>query len=393
MNVSNIVTGIIETVRRQGDKALCEYARRFDHVRLSPKNLRVSRQEIAKARRQVSPEFEKAIRECARQVRAFALQEKRRLPESWISKQGSASTGQVFRAMDSAGLYIPGGRFPYPSTVLMTAIPARVAGVRRVIMASPPANMTPEVITAADLAGVDEIYRMGGAGAIAAMALGTKTISRVDFIVGPGNQFVMEAKRQLYGTVGIDSLAGPSEVVVIADRTAPVEYITVDLMAQAEHDPEARSVLLTPHAPLIAAVKRKLDTRIKSRVRLEKVKNLDAAIEIANAMAPEHLELLISGAERYLAKVRNAGAIFLGVASPAAMGDYVAGPSHVLPTQGSGRFSSGLSVATFFKRSSVIRFNGQRSELPQWKAALQMAETEGMVNHAHSLRLRLGATA
>jgi histidinol dehydrogenase len=211
----------------------------------------------------------------------------------------------------------------------------------------------------------------------------------VDLIVGPGNQYVTEAKRQLYGLVGIDLLAGPSEVVIIADKSTPPEYVETDLLAQAEHDPAARSVLFTNHQPLISEVRNRIDPRIKSRVRFEKVKSLDEAIEKSNRIAPEHLELLFPNAERYLSKVRHAGAIFLGAASPAAMGDYAAGPSHVLPTRGAARFSSGLSVLTFLKRSSVIGFSGQRSELPQWKAALEMAEMEGMTHHAKSLRLRL----
>jgi histidinol dehydrogenase len=389
MNVSAIVAQIIEEVRRKGDTALCAYAQRFDKIRLSPKHIRVSAQDIAQARRQVSPGFLKAIQECARQVEGFARAEKKRLADSWMIRKGSARIGQLIRPVDSAGMYIPGGRFPYPSTVLMAAIPARVAGVKRIALASPPTNLTPEVLTAASHAGVDEIYRMGGAGAIAALAHGTKTVRRVDFIVGPGNQFVTEAKRQLYGKVGIDSLAGPSEVVIIADRSTPVEFIQVDLLAQAEHDPEARAVLLTSDRRLLEAVRKGLDPRIKDRVSLERVRSMDEAIDRANEIAPEHLELLFANADRVLPRIRHAGAIFLGPASPAAMGDYVAGPSHVLPTNGSAHFSSGLSVATFLKRSSVIGFDGRRAELSQWMSALQMAETEGMTHHARSLRLRL----
>jgi histidinol dehydrogenase len=391
MNVSNIVSDIIMDVKKRGDTALCGYALRFDKVRLTPKTIRVPAQEIARARRHVSPVFEKSIRECAKRITEFAQREKRQLAGSWMHRSQGILLGQRVSVVDSAGLYVPGGRFPYPSTVLMTAIPARVAGVQRIIMASPPSNMTPEVLMAASIAGVHEIYRMGGAGAVAAMAVGTRAVKPVDFIVGPGNQFVTEAKRQVYGIVGIDSLAGPSEVVVIADRHASAEFIVVDLMAQAEHDPEARSRLMTPDARLLNAVRQRLDPQMKSRVTLQKVKSLDEAIEQSNKRAPEHLELLFPEAERYLSKVRHAGAIFLGDCSPAAIGDYVAGPSHVLPTRGAGRYSSGLSVATFLKRSSVIRFQGQRSELPRWKAALVMAETEGMKNHARSLRLRLAA--
>ncbi len=389
MDLYNIVAQIIEEVRKKGDRALCGYAKRFDQLNLKAADLRVSKQELKVARRKVSPDFERAIRESAKQVSAFAQQEKKGLQKSWMSSRGGSRVGQLIRPVDSAGLYIPGGRFPYPSTVLMTAIPARIAGVQRIVMASPPKNLTPEVLAAADLAGIDEVYRMGGAGAIAALALGTASVKRVDFIVGPGNQFVTEAKRQLYGRVGIDSLAGPSEVVIIAERSTPVDYIVTDLLAQAEHDPEARALLLTTDAKLLAEVAKKLDPRIKQRVSLKKVRSLDEALQCSNDIAPEHLELLFPRAERCLPKIRHAGAIFLGPISPAAMGDYVAGPSHVLPTQGSAHFSSGLSVATFMKRSSVIGFSGTRSELPQWKSALQMAETEGMENHARSLRLRL----
>jgi histidinol dehydrogenase len=392
MSVQQTVSQIIEEVRRRGDTALVGYARKFDRLRISPAQLRVTPRELQEARRRVSAEFLKTLRECSAQVRAFAENERKRLPASWMLNRSGARIGQLIRPVDSTGLYIPGGRFPYPSTVLMTAIPARVAGVKRVIMTSPPANLTPEVLAAAAFAGVDEIYRVGGAGAIAAMALGTSRIKPVALIVGPGNQYVTEAKRQLYGTVGIDLLAGPSEVVIIADGKTPAAYVEADLMAQAEHDPSARSVLCTTDARLIAEVRKRLDPRIKERVRFEKVRSLDQAIERANAIAPEHLELLFANAERALPKIRHAGAIFLGPASPAAMGDYVAGPSHVLPTRGAAHFSSGLSVLTFLKRSSVIGFNGRRSELAQWKAALQMAETEGMQHHARSLRLRLERT-
>jgi histidinol dehydrogenase len=391
MRVEQSVSSIISEVKRRGDRALCDYARRFDKIRLKPGELRVTPAELRRARGLVSENFLRSIRECGKRVRLFAEAEKKRLPQSWMFRQGSATAGQLIRPVDSVGLYIPGGRYPYPSTVLMTAIPARVAGVQRVVMASPPGHLTAEVLTAAAWAGVDEIYRMGGAGAVAALAVGTDRIAPVSLIVGPGNQYVTEAKRQLYGTVGIDLLAGPSEVVIIADRSTPAEFILVDLLAQAEHDPAARAVLFTPDAKLLQAVRAGLDPEIKDRVRLQKVASLDEAIEKSNAIAPEHLELLFPRAERYLPKIRHAGAIFLGPASPAAMGDYVAGPSHVLPTQGAGRFSSGLSVATFLKRSSVIGFSGRRSELAQWQGALEMAETEGMENHARSLRLRMEA--
>jgi len=382
---------MISQVQRRGDQALCEMARRFDHVSLSPSGLVVSRTELKAAERLVSGGFLKSLKECAKNVRAFAVLEKGLLTKSWMRSHGSVRLGQWIRPVDSTGLYIPGGRFPYPSTVLMTAIPARVAGVRRIVMASPPKNLTPEVLAAASLAGCDVVYRMGGAGAIAAFAYGTRTVQPVDFIVGPGNQYVTEAKRQVFGQVGIDSLAGPSEVVIIADKSTPVDYIVLDLQAQAEHDPEARAILLVTDHPLMRQVQRHLSADLKRRVQLRYVPTIAKALEAANAIAPEHLELLFPRAERVLPLVRHAGAIFLGPSTPAALGDYVAGPSHVLPTHRSARFSSGLSVATFFKRSSVIGFSARPSERAHWEAALVMGQTEGMENHAESLRCRMAS--
>jgi histidinol dehydrogenase len=388
-NVPNIVGRIISSVRKGGDAALCGLAKRFDGVRLAPKDLLVSKGEFQKARDQVSPSFLKALKECAANIDVFAQLEKKRLMPSWMQSQGSIRVGQLMRPVDSVGLYIPGGRFPYPSTVLMTAIPARVAGVKRIVMASPPKNLTPEVLTAAAVAGCEVVYRMGGAGAIAAMAYGTKTIARVDFIVGPGNQYVTEAKRQVFGHVGIDSLAGPSEVVIVADSSTPAAYVELDLQAQAEHDPEARALLLSTDRRLIREVEKNLSQDIAKRVTLRYVSSLANAIEEANRLAPEHLELLFRSAEKYLPRVRHAGAIFLGPATPAALGDYVAGPSHVLPTNRAARFSSGLSVATFFKRSSVIGFQARNGEKARWEAALVMGQTEGMEYHADSLRCRM----
>jgi histidinol dehydrogenase len=264
-----------------------------------------------------------------------------------------------------------------------------VAGVQRIVMASPPKNLTPEVLAAASLAGCEVVYRMGGAGAIAALAYGTKTVRPVDFIVGPGNQYVTEAKRQVFGNVGIDSLAGPSEVVIIADKRTPVDFIVLDLEAQAEHDPEARALLLSTDRKLIDETRKRLSKGLSGRVTLRQVSTLAKAIDAANALAPEHLELLFPGAEKVLSRIRHAGAVFLGPNTPAVLGDYVAGPSHVLPTHRAARFSSGLSVATFFKRTSVIGFCARASERARWEAALVMGQTEGMENHAGSLRCRM----
>lgn len=391
-DISSVVTDIISEVRRKRDEALCGFAKKFDRISMRPKDLIVSQRELGAARSKVSPSFLKAIKECGRRIERFSLAEKKHLTSSWLEKSDGIQVGQLIRVIDSVGLYIPGGRFPYPSTVLMTAIPARVAGVRRIVMASPPKNLTPEVLAAASYAGIKTIYRMGGAGAIAALGLGTPTVQKVDLIVGPGNQYVTEAKRQIFGLAGIDSLAGPSEVVIIADASTPVEFIQTDLLAQAEHDPGARAVLLSTDRKLLAAVSRGLDPKITARVQLLYVSNMNKALDQANAIAPEHLELLIKNAERYLPKIRHAGAIFLGPATPAALGDYAAGPSHVLPTSGAARFSSGLSVATFMKRSSVIGFQAKRSERSQWEAALTMAQTEGMEYHGRSLRVRMAGS-
>jgi histidinol dehydrogenase len=388
-NVISAVSDIIQQVREMGDQALCDFAQRFDQMTLTPKDLVVPARELSAAKSRVSPAFQKALKECAKRVESFAKAEKAQITKTWLKRQGSVRLGQLIRPVDSVGLYIPGGRFPYPSTVLMTAIPARVAGVRRIVIASPPKNLTIEVMAAAAFAGVTEVYRIGGAGAIAALAYGTNTIEKVDFIVGPGNQYVTEAKRQVYGQVGIDSLAGPSEVVIISDGSAPVSYLQNDLLAQAEHDPEAESLLLSTNAKQLRDTEEGLDASIRDRVQFRKVRNLDEAIEEANKIGPEHLELLFPNAERYLPRIRHAGAIFLGPATTAVLGDYVAGPSHVLPTQRSARFSSGLSVATFMKRSSVIGFAARPGERPQWEAALTMAQTEGMEFHARSLRARI----
>jgi len=386
---SAIVRSMIEEVRRRGDAALCGFARKFDRVSLRPEDLVVREPTLKSAWSRVSPDFQKALKECSKNIEAFARAEKKRLTRSWLEKRGSVTLGQRIGPVERVGLYIPGGRFPYPSTVLMSAIPARVAGVESIAMASPPKNLTAEVMAAAYLAGVRTVYRVGGAGAIAALAYGTRRIKPVDLIVGPGNPYVTEAKRQIFGDAGIDALAGPSEVVIIADKQTPPAYIEADLLAQAEHDPAARALLLTTDRAAARQIRARLDSATLRRVSVRFVSSLRQAIEEANRIAPEHLELLFKNAERVLPLVKHAGAIFLGPETPAALGDYAAGPSHVLPTRRSARFSSGLSVATFMKRSSVIGFQGRASERPRWQAALTMAQAEGMAHHEASLRRRL----
>jgi len=388
-SLTGTVNRVIEQVRKHGDHALCDFAWRFDKVCLKPAQLLVSAEELKRAQKRVSASFLKAIRECAHQIEGFALAERKRLPRSWFERQGSMGRGQLIRPVDSVGIYVPGGRFPYPSTVLMTVIPAKVAGVLRIVVATPPKNLTPEVMAAAHLAGCQAVYRAGGASAIAALAYGTPRIPKVDFIVGPGNQYVTEAKRMVYGQVGIDSLAGPSEVVILADRQTPVSFIVNDLQAQAEHDPEASALLLSTDRALLREARQHLDRLVGGRVRFKFVHSWEEATEEVNAIGPEHLELLIRNPQRVLSKIRHAGAIFLGPSSPAAMGDYVGGPSHVLPTNGAARFSSGLSVATFLKRSSVMGFQARPGERNSWEAALTMAQSEGMEYHEKSLQCRI----
>lgn len=383
------VQRILWDVQKQGDRALARLAWRWDKVKIRPQDLRISAKERQRAIRLVAPVILRALRRAASNIRTFAREEARRYSSSWVKTIEGRRLGQLVRPLDSVGIYIPGGRFPYPSTVLMTAIPARVAGVKQVVIVTPPKNLSPEVLAAAELAGVDEVYRIGGPGAIGALAYGTVTIQRVDKIVGPGNRYVTEAMRQVFGCVGIDLLAGPSEVVIVAGPGARPEHVALDLMAQAEHDPDARAILLSIDGKLLSAVRRKIGRRLNGQVELRQVSTFKKALELANAWAPEHLELLLASPERYLPFVRHAGAVFLGPRTPAALGDYVAGPSHVLPTARSARFASGLSVLSFLKRSSMIGFNGRTRELPDWEAALTLAETERMEYHARSLRSRM----
>jgi histidinol dehydrogenase len=290
--------------------------------------------------------------------------------------------------VDSAGLYVPGGRFAYPSTVLMTAIPAKVAGVRRIVIATPPRHLTDAVLAAASLAGVREIYQLGGVAAVGALAFGTRTVPRVDLIVGPGGAWVTEAKRQVFGEAGIDLLAGPSEIVLLADRSVPARYVASDMMAQAEHDPLARATLVSPDASVLRAVRGEVEPRFRAQCRFEKVRDWARAAARANALAPEHLSLMVRRPKALLPLIRNAGAIFAGAWSPVAAGDYWAGPSHVLPTGGSARFSSGLSVQTFLKRSSLIEVS-RAAIRRKARSIAALAESEGLVRHAASLRARL----
>lgn len=400
--VHRSVEAILSLVRERGDAALLELTERFDGVKLRAAELAVTADEIAVARATVDEKVVRALSYAAERIEAF---HRRTLPRSWWMEDDNGSLlGQQVRPLDRVGVYVPGGRAAYPSTVLMTAIPAKVAGVREIVLVSPPAgdkSVHPAVLVAAEIAGVTEVYRVGGAQAVAALAFGTEAIRRVDKIVGPGNIYVALAKRRVFGQVGIDMVAGPSEVVVVADQGARPEWVAADLSAQAEHDPMARAVLLTPSASLIEGVARALERQLASLPRrdiaraalqangaLVLTRDLEEAVALANALAPEHLELQVEDPFRWLSLVKHAGAIFLGRDTPEVVGDYVAGPSHVLPTGGTARAASGLGVEDFMKRSSLIHYS-PRGLREAWPHLSALARVEGLEAHGEAARLRL----
>jgi histidinol dehydrogenase len=385
--ITKNVSAIIDSVRKSGDKALVDFARRFDKVNLSPAKIRIPKERIAKAPKLVDPMVRRALDECARRIREFHYQEKKHAPSTWSYTKNGVRLGQFYAPMSAVGIYVPGGRFSYPSTVLMTAIPALMAGVERVAIVTPPARLSDEILAAAQIAGVTEIYQMGGPAAVAALALGTKTIVPVDIIVGPGNALVTEAKRQLFGSVGIDLLAGPSELVVVADDSAPADFVAADMAAQAEHDPDSRSILISLSKELVKQVKRAIPAALLKQCDLVYEPSAARAAERANAFAGEHVQIILRHPHEILDRLKNGGAFFLGAWSPAVMGDYWAGPSHVLPTDRSARFASGLSVMTFLKRSSFMDISSGAFQKGA-PAALAIAEKEGLVQHANALRLR-----
>src|SRR4028119_2486130 len=395
------VREVLQTVKRQGDKALLHYTEEFDQQILSPEDLRVSGSEMDSAYQQVSKELLNGIQLACKNIEAFHRQ---RVPKSWAQfGEDDVVLGKRYTPVDRAGQYVPGGRASYPSTVLMNAVPAKVAGVPKIVMVTPPGSektINPAVLVAAQEAGVQEIYRVGGAQAIAALAYGTETIPKVDVIAGPGNIYVTLAKKLVYGTVGIDSLAGPSEVLIIADDTAHPAHVAADLLAQAEHDPMAAAILVTTEAVLakkvVAEVERQLQDHPR-RLLTEKaiahyglivvVDSLETAAELSNDFAPEHLELEITEPWDLLEKIRHAGAIFLGNSTPEAVGDYLAGPNHTLPTSGAARYASALGVETFMKHSSLIQYSS--TALNKVAGAIQaLAQAEGLPSHADSVRLR-----
>jgi histidinol dehydrogenase len=395
------VREILQGVKRQGDKAVLHYTAEFDGVTLEASALRVTGAELDAAYQQVSKDLLNAIQLAHNQIEAFHQQRK---PKSWVQyREDEVVLGKRYTPVDRAGLYIPGGRASYPSTVLMNAVPAIVAGVPQVVMVTPPGpdkQINAAVLVAAQEAGVETIYRVGGAQAIAALAYGTETIPKVDVITGPGNVYVTLAKKLVYGTVGIDSLAGPSEVLVIADRTANSVYVAADLLAQAEHDPLAAAILITTDITLAEQVVREVDNMLADHPRrtlTEKaiahygvvivVDSLDRAVALSNEFAPEHLELEVADPWALLENIRHAGAIFLGADTPEAVGDYLAGPNHTLPTSGAARYASPLGVETFMKHSSLIQYSNVA--LSKVASAIEtLAEAEGLPSHRDSVRLR-----
>ena len=397
--IEKTVAAIIRRVQSQGDDALRYYSRKFDRVEIT--SLRVPEKKIWTALADADPRFVRVLREAAANIWKFHVRQRR---QSWrLKERSNSSLRQIYAPVERAGVYIPGGKAAYPSTVLMNVIPAKVAGVREIVLVSPSdreGNVHSDVLVAAALLDIKHIFRVGGAQAIAALAYGTKSIPLVDVIVGPGNVFVATAKKMVFGKVGIDSVAGPSEVVILADESARPDFIASDMLAQAEHDELASSILVTPSIRLAESVAREaakmlhilprnsiIASSLKDRGGIFLVKDLSHGVEIVNALAPEHLSIVTRNDEAILKKIRNAGSIFLGNYSPVVLGDYFAGPNHVLPTGRTARFSSPLSVDNFMKKSSVIRYSKRAMESVSKKVAL-FAEHEGLTAHALSARLR-----
>jgi len=354
---------------------------------MSAPELRVKAADIARSAGEVTADLKKAIVSSASNIKRFHETELKNIKLGWSVSNNGTVTGQLTRPVKKVGIYVPGGRFSYPSTVLMTAIPARVAGVEEVIMVTPPGKITAGLLFAAKVAGVNEIYRVGGPWSIAALAYGTQTVPPVDMIVGPGNKFINEAKRQVFGTVGIDSLAGPSEVAIIADDSANENFIAQDVLAQMEHDPDAKAYLYTDSLRLMRGVNKALLGKAGRKQFITIKCSIDKAVELVNILAPEHLELVLNNAKKIVSRIHSAGAIFVGNYSPVAAGDYWAGPSHALPTAASARFSSGVSVATFLKRTSYIELS-KNSFAKAAKGIKSIAVLEGLVEHKRSIEIR-----
>jgi len=399
VNVEAVVTEIIANVRAKGDAAIYEYCEKFDRAKLSA--LQVTKEEIDEAVASVEPKFLEILRKAAENIRSF---HSRQVRNSFvISEDNGVVVGQKIIPVDRAGLYVPGGTAAYPSTVLMDSIPAKIAGVKEVVMVTPPnkeGKVNPVILAAASIAGVDKIFKVGGAQAVAALAYGTESIPKVDKIVGPGNAFVAEAKKQVFGQVSIDMIAGPSEILIVADGASNPRHLAADLLSQAEHDKLASAVLVTDSAELASAVQAELEIQIPMLERAEIARasidnngkiivaeNLMQAIDIANEIAPEHLELCVDNPFDYLDAVRHAGSIFMGRNCPEALGDYFAGPNHTLPTSGTAKFSSPLGVDDFIKKTQFTYYT--RSALSKVaEDVAYFARQEGLTAHAKSAVIR-----
>ena len=397
------IRSILKDVKKRGDKAVVHYTQAFDDVRIPIHQLEVKKSEVKEAHRKVPREFLETLKLAARRIQKFHRLLSKRLLLSWKGEEKGIRLEQVMRPLERVGIYVPGGKASYPSTVLMAAIPAKAAGVQEIVMVTPPQRegISPAVLVAADLAGVDRIYRIGGVQAVAALAYGTESVPKVDKIVGPGNQYVATAKRLVYGEVDIDMVAGPSEIVIVSDKRMPPSFVAADLISQAEHDEMALAILITNAERFGRIVKKELETQLsclkRRRVASESlnrrgailiVKNLDQAMQLVNRIAPEHLELLVSKPFALIKGVRHAGAIFLGPYTPEAIGDYLAGPNHILPTAGTARFSSPLGVEDFVKRTNVVSFT--RRALRRFeKDVKRFSEWEGLEGHSQAVQVRM----
>ena len=403
LSAGEVVDLIVAGVRERGDEALLDYTRRIDGAEFTPATMEVSGQEIDAAIEQSDPEVLASIRLAVSNVERYHREQ---LPKSWLTyREAGAMLGQNCTPLERVGIYVPGGTAAYPSSVVMNAVPAAVAGVKEIIMAVPPArdgSVNPYVLAAARLAGVTRIFKMGGAQAVAALAFGTQTVPKVDKITGPGNLFVTLAKKAVYGHCDIDMLAGPSEILIVADQTADPAYLAADMLSQAEHDVLASSILITDSQELAGEVERELEKQLQQLPRQEIAReaianngliviagDMLAAVELANIAAPEHMEVITEQPFQLLPYIKNAGAVFLGAYSPEPLGDYLAGPNHVFPTGGTARFYSVLNVETFMKKTSIIAYSQQALSAVS-QHVIRLAEAEGLTAHANAVRIRGG---
>ncbi|MBR2523446.1 MAG: histidinol dehydrogenase [Clostridiales bacterium] len=400
-DVVSIVQEVLDDIKENGDEAVLKYTKKFDGADLTPETMRVSEEEIRSAISEIDPDLLRIIRRAAENIRTF--HEKQREEGFMMDTARGSKIGVRVRPLAVAGVYVPGGTAPLPSTVLMDVIPASVAGVKRIVFCTPPrkdGTIAPVILAAASIAGATEIYKVGGSQAIAAMAYGTETIPRVDKICGPGNIFVNTAKRLVYGQVDIDMFAGPSEILIIADRTADPEFVAADMLSQAEHDRIASAIVLTDDRQLAEKVLESVDRRSEEALRKDILASslqtycaiivcddLDTAVKFSEEIAPEHLELCVADPEAMLDNINNAGAVFLGSYSPEPLGDYFAGPNHTLPTSGTSRFFSPLNTGDFYKKMSIINYN-EESLREVYEDVAKFADSEGLTCHAESIRTR-----